>query len=353
MSGTLNVTGESQMGLGLAVTVVSTQSVINIFVVCNEMWFENYDSRVATSGTPIISVEHLTRNFGRRRGIIDIDFDIEAGKVFGFLGPNGAGKTTTIRILLGLYRPTSGQVRLFGLDPKHEASQILHRIGYLPGELTLYPRLTGAQHLDRFAHIRGLTDLRYRNQLVDRFRVELDRPAHTLSKGNRQKIGLVMAFMHRPELLVLDEPTSGIDPLMQDEFADLVHETVADGRTILLSSHDLDEVQRLVERVCILREGRVVVTATVDDLRKSSPRSIELHFDHDARPEVFARLDGVQVRSCEDDRIMLSVTGPVAPLLRTAADEGAVDITARRADLDELFLSYYRETPDLEVPDVH
>ncbi|WP_336882494.1 ABC transporter ATP-binding protein [Rhodococcus globerulus] len=307
---------------------------------------------MAASGTPVVHVEHLTRRFGARRGIIDVDFGIEAGEVFGFLGPNGAGKSTTIRILLGLYRPTSGQVRVFDLDPKHEAARILRRVGYLPGELTLYPRLTGAQHLDRFAHMRGLTDLRYRDQLVDRFGAELDRPAYTLSKGNRQKIGLVMAFMHRPELLVLDEPTSGIDPLMQDEFADLVHETVADGRTILLSSHDLDEVQRLVGRVCILREGRVVVTATVDDLRRSAPRSIELRFDHDARPEMFARL-GAEVRSCEGGRIILSVTGPVAPLLRTAADEGAVDITARRADLDELFLSYYRAAPDLEVPDVY
>ncbi|WP_164874162.1 ABC transporter ATP-binding protein [Rhodococcus spongiicola] len=301
---------------------------------------------MTSSAASLVSVENLTRRFGSRRGIIDVDFDIDAGEVFGFLGPNGAGKSTTIRILLGLYRPTSGRVRVFGLDPRREASRILRRVGYLPGELALHPRLTGAQLLDRFARIRGLTDRRYRDELVDRFGAELDRPAHALSKGNRQKIGLVMAFMHRPDLLVLDEPTGGLDPLMQDEFADLVRETVADGRTILLSSHDLDEVQRLVERVCILREGRVVVTSTVDSLRKSSPRSITLRFDRKAPQEAFARLDGVQVRSRDGEQITLSVTGPIAPLLRTAADEGAVDITARRADLDELFLSYYRGDAD-------
>lgn len=308
---------------------------------------------MTASGASIVRVEHLTRKFGVRRGIVDVDFGIETGEVFGFLGPNGAGKSTTIRILLGLYRPTSGLARVFGLDPTREAAQILHRIGYLPGEVTLHPRLTGGEHLDRFAHIRGMADLGYRDQLVDRFGAELDRPTHTLSKGNRQKIGLVMAFMHRPELLVLDEPTSGLDPLMQDEFADLVHETTKEGRTILFSSHDLDEVQRLVERVCILREGRVVITASVESLRRSSPRSIELRFDHDARPEVFARLDGVEVRAYEGGRITVTVTGPVAPLLRTAADQGAVDIAAGHADLDELFLSYYRRTPDSGMPDVH
>ncbi|GAB2644945.1 ABC transporter ATP-binding protein [Prescottella soli] len=242
-------------------------------------------------------------------------------------------------------------MRVFGLDPGREAERILQRVGYLPGELALHPGLTGAQHLDRFARIRGLTDRRYRDQLVERFGAELDTPARALSKGNRQKIGLVMAFMHRPDLLVLDEPTIGLDPLVQDEFADLVRETVADGRTILFSSHDLDEVQRLVERVCILRDGRVVVTAGVESLRRTSPRTIELRFEQPPQPDVFERLDGVQVRSSDGGRIELSVTGEVAPMLRAAADQGAVDITARRADLDELFRGYYRGEQGAEASD--
>lgn len=311
----------------------------------------NYHPRVPPPTTSLVRVEHLTRRFGARRGITDVDFRIDEGEVFGFLGPNGAGKTTTIRILLGLYRPTSGSVRVFGLDPGREAERILQRVGYLPGELALHPGLTGAQHLDRFARIRGLTDRRYRDQLVERFGAELDTPARALSKGNRQKIGLVMAFMHRPDLLVLDEPTIGLDPLVQDEFADLVRETVADGRTILFSSHDLDEVQRLVERVCILRDGRVVVTAGVESLRRTSPRTIELRFEQPPQPDVFERLDGVQVRSSDGGRIELSVTGEVAPMLRAAADQGAVDITARRADLDELFRGYYRGEQGAEASD--
>ena len=169
---------------------------------------------------PVVVVEGLTKRFGSNRGVCDVSFEVASGEVFGFLGPNGAGKSTTIRLLLGLYRPDAGRMRVFGLDPTRDGVAIHRRVGYLPGELALYPRLTGRQHLDRFARARRLTDLRYRDELVERFGVELDRPVRTLSKGNRQKIGLVLAFMHRPDLLILDEPTSGLDPLLQEEFAD-------------------------------------------------------------------------------------------------------------------------------------
>jgi ABC-2 type transport system ATP-binding protein len=205
--------------------------------------------------TAVIAVDGLTRSFGSRRGIVDVAFEVRAGEVFGFLEPNGAGKSTTIRLLLGLYRPTSGSIRVFGLDPVEAGVEIHRRVGCLPGELELYPRLTGRQHLDYAARVRGLTDHAHRDELVERFQAELDRPVHALSKGNRQKIGLVLAFMHRPDLLVLDEPTSGLDPLLQDEFAHLVRETVAAGRTVFLSSHELDEVQRVVDRLSIIKEG--------------------------------------------------------------------------------------------------
>lgn len=307
---------------------------------------------MAAAATPLVGVDRLTRRFGARRGIEDVSFEIAAGEVFGFLGPNGAGKSTTIRLLLGLYRPTSGAMRVFGMDPLREGTRIRARVGYLPGELALYPRLTGAQYLDRFARMRGLTDRSYADRLVSRFRAELDRPVHTLSKGNRQKLGLVLAFMHRPELLILDEPTGGLDPLLQDEFARLVRETVEDGRTVLLSSHELDEVQRLVDRLAIIKEGRIVVTDTVESLRRSAPRTVEFRFDGPVDPARFAGLDGVRVRECIDGQVRLSVTGAVAPLLAVAADLGAVDVTARRADLDELFLSYYRDVPTAEVSDV-
>ena len=266
--------------------------------------------------TPVITVDGLTRRFGARRGIVDVSFEVNAGEVFGFLGPNGAGKSTTIRLLLGLYRPTSGRMRVFDLDPAHDSVEIHRRVGYLPGELALYPRLTGQQHLDYVARVRGLTDHTYRDELVERFEAELDRPVRALSKGNRQKIGLVLAFMHRPDLLILDEPTSGLDPLLQDEFAHLVRETVADGRTVFLSSHELDEVQRVVDRVSIIKDGRIVVTDTVEGLRRAAPRTIEFRFAQAVDPARFADLPGVHVLSHDTTRLVLSVTGPVAPLLR-------------------------------------
>jgi ABC-2 type transport system ATP-binding protein len=293
----------------------------------------------------VVVTEQLTRRFGGVRGVTGIDVRVGAGEVFGFLGPNGAGKSTTIRLLLGLYRPTSGRVRVLGCDPGADAVALHRRVGYLPGDLALYPRLTGRQHLERFAAARGLTDRSYRDELVERFGAEIDRPVRTLSKGNRQKIGLVLAFMHRPELLVLDEPTSGLDPLLQDEFVRLVRETVADGRTVFLSSHELDEVQRLVDRLSIIKDGRIVVTDTVEGLRRAAPRTIEFRFPRPVGPDAFAGLADVRVLHCDDGRVALAVSGSVAPLLRIAASLDPLEVSARPADLDELFLAFYRDAP--------
>ena len=295
----------------------------------------------------VVETLQLTKQFGANRGIADVSFEVRVGEVFGFLGPNGAGKSTTIRLLLGLYKRTSGQVRVFDLDPGSDAARINRLTGYLPGELSLYPRLTGRQHLDRLASIRDMTDVSYREELVERFSAELDRPVRSLSKGNRQKIGLVAAFMHRPDLLVLDEPTAGLDPLLQDEFVHLIRESVTAGQTVFLSSHELDEVQRLVDRLAIIKDGRIVVTDSIDGLRKNAPRTIEFHFLAAFDPERFADQPGVHVLASTDTQITLSVTGPVAAVLRVAADLDAVDVGARPADLDELFLSYYRPDPDV------
>ena len=296
-----------------------------------------------TAERVVIAVEGLTRRFGGRRGVTDVSFEVRAGEVFGYLGPNGAGKSVTIRLLLGLYHPTSGRAEVFGLDPRRDAVEIHRQVGYLPGELALFPRLTGRQHVERFAAIRRLTDRSCERELTERFGVELDRPVHTLSKGNRQKVGLLLAFMHQPGLLVLDEPTAGLDPLLQDEFARLVRETVDQGRTVFLSSHELDEVQRVVDRLAIIRDGRIVVTDTVEGLRRRAPRTIVFRFARAVDPQHFAGLDGVRIlHSGDADRVALSVTGPVGPLLRVAVELDPVDVTARPADLDELFLTYYR-----------
>lgn len=292
--------------------------------------------------TAAVIVDGLTRRFPGDHGVFDVSFEVQPGEVFGFLGPNGAGKSTTIRLLLGLYHPDAGRMSVLGGDPTRAGERIRARVGYLPGELALYPRLTGREHLAAVAAVRRLTDTAYRDELVDRFGVELDRPVRALSKGNRQKIGIVLAFLHRPELLVLDEPTSGLDPLLQDEFARLLRETVADGRSVLLSSHELDEVQRIVDRLAIIREGRIVVTDTVAGLQRTAPRTMEFRFEHRVDATSLAQLDGVRVDSHSDGRLRLTLTGPIAPVLRAAADLDPVDVVARPADLDELFLSYYR-----------
>jgi beta-exotoxin I transport system ATP-binding protein len=291
----------------------------------------------------VVETFGLTKTYGPTRAVVELSLQVEQEQVFGFLGPNGAGKTTTIRMLLGLQRPTSGRASVLGLDAQADSVEVHRRVGYLPGELALYPRLTGRQHLDRFARMRGDGDLSLARQLCERFAVELDRPARELSKGNRQKLGLVLAFMHRPQLLILDEPTSGLDPLMQDEFEQLVRETVAEGRTVFLSSHELDEVQRLADRVAIIRSGRLVASDTVASLRQSTPLRVEVRFRGPVDAGLFARLEGVSVTSHDGDRITLQAAGPLAPVLRAIAEHDPADVLSRRADLDELFLELYRE----------
>ena len=293
--------------------------------------------------TAAIEVHRLAKEFAAGRGVHGIDLSIETGEVHGFLGPNGAGKSTTIRMLLGMSRPTSGTARVLGLDPRRDRVALLARVGYLPGELALHPRLTGREHLDRVASARGLHDLTRRDALVERFGASIDRPVHALSKGERQKIGIVLAFVHRPELLVLDEPTSGLDPLMQDEFARLMGEVAAEGATIFLSSHELEEVQRVAGRVTIIADGRLLVTDSVEALRRRAPRTFTIECAKPIDPHAFAALDGVAVAGVDGRTITLQLSGGnVADLLRTSLDFEPVDLTANAADLDALFLSYYR-----------
>jgi ABC-2 type transport system ATP-binding protein len=289
----------------------------------------------------VLRLVGLTKSFGAARGISEVTLDVPGGQVFGFLGPNGAGKSTTIRLMLGLYRPTAGVAEIFGLDVQRHGPQVRRRIGYLPGELSVYPRLTGREVLDRFARMRGGVDPVRRDGLQRRFGVELDRPMRLLSKVNRQKIGLVQALMHDPELLVLDEPTSGLDPLVQKEFADVLEESVARGRSVFLSSHDLDEVQRLAHRVAIIRAGQLVANDTVDALRRRAPRTVELTFREPVDPIAFADLTGVTVTGHTGCELALRVAGEMGPLFEVAATLGFVDVSARAADLDELFLHFY------------
>lgn len=293
-----------------------------------------------------VEIAHLTKTFGQRRAVDNLCLTVPEGQVVGFLGPNGAGKTTTIRCLLGLYRPTHGSVRVFGANPEREPAAVLSNVGYLPGELRLPDNLTGRYVLDRFGGIRHLTDTSYRDQLVDRFGVELDRPIGTLSKGNKQKIGLVLAVMHRPRLVVLDEPTSGLDPLLQDEFATLLRETIDDGRTVLLSSHDLDETQRVVQRVALVKAGKLIIDDTVDALRARAPRTISAEFDHDVDAGPLSHVPGVNLQAATGRRLTLTHTGPAGPVLSVLAALAPETISARAADLEEIFLRHYQKDPD-------
>jgi beta-exotoxin I transport system ATP-binding protein len=296
-----------------------------------------------------IDARGLTKVYGATRAVVELDLRVGRGEVFGFLGPNGAGKTTTIRMLLALQRPTRGRAVVLGLDAQRDSVEVHRRVGYVPGDLELYPRMTAQQHIDWFTRARGAIKPRLRDELVERFDVIVDRPIRELSKGNRQKVGLVLALMHEPELLILDEPTSGLDPLMQDEFERLIRETVAAGRTVFLSSHELDEVQRVADRVGIIRAGRLIATDSVQGLRQSAPQKLEVTFPEPAPAALFDGLDGVNVTATDGSRLSLEVTGPIGPVLARIAEYDPLDVICRHASLDELFLELYREPTRAEA----
>src|SRR3954452_11391044 len=230
------------------------------------------------NGDIVIKVRRLTKRFGRRIALDNLDLDVPAGTILGYLGPNGAGKTTTIRLLVGLIRPTSGSAVVFGFDANDKYDVIQRRIGYLPGDFVAYPDLGGAQYLDYFAHLYGGVERDRVSLLAKRFDLDLDARIGTLSRGNRQKVGIVQAFMHDPDLLILDEPTTGLDPLMQREFRTLLRETRDSGRTVFLSSHVLSEVEAVADTVAILRAGRLVTKQSVQALRDNARRRLDLTF---------------------------------------------------------------------------
>ena len=297
---------------------------------------------------PAIETSGLSKTYrGGVRALAGLDLRVEQGEVFGFLGPNGAGKSTTIRLLLDLIRPTAGRATLLGRDSRVDGVELRRRVGYLPGDLRLHDRLTGRQQLDSLARLRRDVDTALRDELVERFDVPLDRPIRELSKGNRQKLGVVQAFMHRPELLVLDEPTGGLDPFLQEEFRLLLRQTVADGRTAFLSSHSLDEVQHASDRVGIIRAGRLIDVDAVDSLRERALRHVQITFTASPDPGVFAALDGVRVEQV-DGRV-LRLAAPAAAMdgiVKAAARHELVDLVSAPAELEEIFLELYREVGD-------
>ncbi len=291
--------------------------------------------------TAVIELDRLTKRYGDSRGIDDVSMSVEAGEVFGFLGPNGAGKTTTIRTLLDLLHPTRGSARVFGLDSRRDALAIHARIGNLPGDFSYDPHLTGRELIGYLAGLRGVPGLGRAEALAARFHADLDRPLGQLSRGNRQKIGLVQAAFHDPELLVLDEPTGGLDPLMQEAFLTFVAEERTAGRTVFLSSHELDEVERVCDRVGIIREGRLIAVEEVAEITGRAYRHVTLAFGERVDPDEFRRLPGVIDLEGDGHRIAFKATGDLDPVIKTAARHTVLDIELVRPTLEEVFLTYY------------
>ncbi len=291
--------------------------------------------------TAVIRTEQLTKTYGAHRGIVDVDLEVLEGEVFGFLGPNGAGKTTTIRTVLDLIRPTGGRAFVFDIDSTQDPVAIHRRIGYIPGEFALYDRLTGGQTLAYFANLRGGVDRAYQASLIERFDIDPSRRFKEYSKGNKQKIGLVIALQHRPELLILDEPTSGLDPLIQQSFYGLVREARGEGRTVFLSSHILSEVERTCDRVAIIRDGRLVKTDHVEALRDLAHHQVELRFAGEVPLEEFRGLPGVSDLAAEDHLLRMRVSGAITPVVRAASRHELIDFVSREPSLEETFLAQY------------
>ncbi len=298
--------------------------------------------------TTVVQTTNLCKTYGKNRGIDDLNLQVVQGEVFGYLGPNGAGKTTTIRTILDFIRPTSGSAQIFGLDSQRDSLAIHQKISYLPGELVMYEKMTGREMLEYFAQLRGNVSQTAIKQLAERLELDLKRPIRSLSKGNKQKVGLVQAFMGQPELLILDEPTSGLDPLVQQTFYQLVLEAKNSGRTVFLSSHVMSEVEHICDRVGIIRAGKLLAIDTVKALKARARRTLDLYFAQPVEPSAFAHIPNIDDLQVLGNQVHCAVTGSIDQLIKTAAQFELRDLVSQATDLEDIFLAYYKG----EVSDV-
>ena len=287
----------------------------------------------------LIQTHRLAKRYGDHFALKGLDLELREGDVLGYLGPNGAGKTTTIRLLLGLIAPTSGSATVFGLDAQREVTEVHRRLAYVPGEVNLWPSLTGLETLALLGRVQGRVDTPYRDQLIERFDFDPSKKVRAYSKGNRQKISLIAALASRAELLILDEPTSGLDPLMEKVFRDCIVEARRNGQTVFLSSHILSEVEALCDRVAILREGELLEEGTLAELRHLSAIDVEATFDGLA-PDV-SSVPGVVSSEVDGQHLRCQVNGPLTPLLSVLVAAGVRDLLSSKPSLEELFLSHY------------
>lgn len=294
----------------------------------------------------------LTKHYGATRAVEQLDLVVRTGEVFGFLGPNGSGKTTTIRLLLDLIRPTSGSVRVLGHDPRRGGVALRRRIGYLSGDFAVDGRQTARELLTYLGNLRGGVSARTIDELAERLDLDLDRRIKALSRGNRQKVGVIQAFMHEPELLILDEPTSGLDPFLQHEFVSMARATAADGRTVFMSSHVMSEVQRTADRVAIIHRGRLATVAGIDELQQRSRRHVEIHFAEPVAIEEFESISGVSDIAVDGVVFRCILDGPADDLVKAAARHEVVSLIVDEPDLEELFFesSGNRVEPGDPVP---
>jgi ABC-2 type transport system ATP-binding protein len=289
----------------------------------------------------VIETDRLTKRYATARGIEDVSLSVDRGEVYGFLGPNGAGKTTTIRTLLDLLHPSSGSALVLGLDSHRASREIRARLGNLPGDFSCDPHLTGREFLEFCGEARGIRGLGSGSLLAQRFEADLDRTVGDLSRGNRQKIGLIQALFHDPELLLLDEPTTGLDPLMQEEFLAVIGEYRERGGTVFLSSHDLDEVERICDRVAIIREGRLAAVEKVADLRGRAYHHVSIEFDAPVDGAEFARIAGVSQLEVDGRHVSFKASGALDPVVKTAARHTVLDMELTEPTLEEIFLTFY------------
>ncbi|MDQ3398676.1 MAG: ABC transporter ATP-binding protein [Deinococcota bacterium] len=289
----------------------------------------------------VIRTENLSKRYPRGWGIRDINLEVRRGEIYGFLGPNGAGKTTTVRTILDFLHPSSGRATVFGLDSGRDSVAIRARVGNLPTEFSLDDRLTGEDLLAFFAKLRGVKSLAYARELAERLGAQLKRPMRRLSRGNKQKIGLVQAMFHRPPLLILDEPTGGLDPLVQEEFVKLMAEVKAEGRTVFFSSHVLSEVERVCDRVGIIREGELAAVETVGALVDKQFRRVRLTFAAPADPEPFGAVSGVSDLKADGNTLSFTLHDDLDRVVKLAAEHTLLDMQLERPSLEEIFLTYY------------
>jgi ABC-2 type transport system ATP-binding protein len=286
-----------------------------------------------------IRTENLSKSFGQTKALVSLDLEVPEGEVIGYLGPNGSGKTTTIRLLLGLIRATAGTAEIFGIDCQADPVAAHRRVAYVPGEVTLWPSLTGAETLHLLGRVQGAVDTAYRDVLIDRFELDVTRRVRSYSKGNRQKLILIAGLMARADLLLLDEPTSGLDPLMERAFRACIAEARAQGQTVFLSSHILSEVEAVCDRVAILRAGRLVESGNLQEMRHLSSLQVEAELDGPV-PDLSA-VPGVSALQVQGSRVSCQVTGSIEPLLAALAGAGVRHLVSREPSLEEIFLAHY------------